>query len=60
MKRVVMDLDDAMYERFHKYDQGDPKYIKFLILTAMEDYILKRERRTERAERQRAEKGESK
>jgi hypothetical protein len=53
VKRVVLDLDDALYERFHKYDEGDPKYIKYMILVAMKDWILKRERRTERAERQR-------
>jgi hypothetical protein len=47
-----------MYARFKVYDKGDPKYVKFLILTAMEDYILKRERRTVRAEKQKA--GESK
>lgn len=58
MVRVVLDLDDGMYARFKAYDKGDPKYIKFLILTAMEDYILKREQRTDRAIRQR--KGESK
>jgi hypothetical protein len=57
VKRVVLDLDDAMYARFKAYDKGDPKYIKFLILTAMEDYIGKREQRTDRAIRQR--KGES-
>lgn len=58
MVRVVLDLDDAMYARFKAYDKGDPKYVKFLILTAMEDYILKRERRTARAEKQKT--GESK
>lgn len=54
MVRVVLDLDDALYARFHKYDEGDPKYIKYLILVAMKDYILKREQRTARAERQKA------
>jgi hypothetical protein len=53
-KTLVLTIDDDLYSRFTVYDEGNEKNVKFMAVTAMRDYISKREARTRRAERQRA------
>lgn len=52
LKTVVLKIGDDIHERLCKYTEGDDKNIKFLIATAIRDYLSKREARTRRAERQ--------
>jgi hypothetical protein len=47
---VVLSIEDSLYERLRAYDEGNKNNVKFLIATAIRDYVSKREARTRRAE----------
>lgn len=55
-KTLVLSIDEDLYSRFTVYDENNEKNIKFMAITAMRDYISKRESRTRRSERQKASK----
>jgi len=52
-RTIVLSVDNELYERYQKKDEGNEANIKFMIYKAMRYYIGTLEARERRAEKQR-------